>query len=620
MTQENLKIESKDLSIEDLFKDFYTVPDFQREFVWEGKQIERLLQDAQDEFYDDEGQLIKGPEYFLGSIVVCRANDGTWSLIDGQQRMTTIYLVLCAIRDLLREVNEKPNSTLLSQIAFESINDIGDEVFRHRIVLQYDDSKGILKKIVDEPATLHEINLKTTSVKRICSAYRDILEFIRVNCNSSPKKLKLFYATFTKRVKLIRIITPTLTNALKVFETINDRGVGLNAMDLLKNLLFMKTSQDEYPTLKQLWENLIKVLDACGEKPLRFLRYFIMAHFELDSKKPLREDDIYDWFTNNNKVVGLDVKPLEFLKTLIECASAWSNFLGAKDVTGTINPYLKNLALLSGAARQHFILLLAGRHLTSQEFSKLSRAIENLFFCYIITREPTRIFERNFAIWSADLRKVKDGESLDRFIQDKITSDLGNRREAFDFYFQDLKQSRIQQYRMRYILAKLTQYVEQQAWSNPAHESLDQYIASTVEVEHILPEHPKEEVVKNFDKNDEYDVYKEMLGNLTLLEKTINASVKNDLFAKKVPGYRQSAYLLTRSLAEKPMVGAHTQLNRAVEQLISFDKWDSSSIECRQVMLVRLAAFVWGMPDKREMTGNAKSESINFDLPEAAVD
>lgn len=600
MTQESIKIESKDLSIEDLLKDFYIVPDFQREFVWERKQVERLLQDVRDEFYDEEGQLIKGSEYFLGSIVVCRAEDGTLSLIDGQQRMTTIYLVLCAIRELLREVNKELNNTLLSQIAFASTNDIGDEVFRHRLVLQYDDSKDVLKKIVDTPACLDEINHKTTSVKRICSAYSDILEFIRVNCDTSPKKIKLFYAIFTKRVKLIRIITPNLSNALKVFETVNDRGIGLNAMDLLKNLLFMKTAQSEYPTLKQRWEVLIKTLDGCGEKPLRFLRYFIMAHFELDSKKPLREDDIYDWFTNNTKVAGLEVNPLEFLKTLIECASAWSNFLDAKDVTGTANPYLKNLTLLSGSARQHFILLLAGRHLPSQEFSQLCRAIENLFFCYIITREPTRTFERNFAIWSEDLRKVNDKASLDQFILEKITSDLEKRRAEFDFAFQKMSQSRIQQYRMRYILAKITQYIEQQAWGNPAHESLDQYIASTVEVEHILPEKPKEEVVKNFDKRDEYDVYKNMFGNLTLLEKTINASVQNDLYINKIPGYRQSAYLLTRSLSEKPKVGVNTQLNRAMEHLITFDKWDSTSIESRQGMLARLSVFVWDMPGIRK--------------------
>ena len=154
---------------------------------------------------------------------------------------------------------------------------------------------------------------------------------------------------------------------------------------------------------------------------------------------------------------------------------------------------------------------------------------------------------------------------------------------------------------MRYILAKLTQYIEQQAWSNPAHESLEQYIASTVEVEHILPVTPDQAVKDAFNEKDRYGEFVEMMGHLTLLEKTINSSVSNDLYTKKLPGYRQSSYLLTKSLAEKPNVGVNTQLNRAVEHLIPFSEWNSKTIERRQLMLARLAVFVWDMPGERKI-------------------
>ena len=598
MSDTSVKIESQDLSIESLYKDFYTVPDFQREYVWQREQVEKLLQDVHDEFYDEEGQLIKGPEYFLGSIVVCKGDDGTFQLIDGQQRMTTIYLVLCGIRDLLIEMNEAPNDTLKAQIASAATDDDGEEIFRHRLVLQYEDSKGILEQIVKKPGQLDDISDKTTSVERIRTAYQDIKEFLRVNCDTSPKRLRRFYAAFTKRVKLIRIKTPSLTNALKVFETINDRGVGLNAMDLLKNLLFMKTPSSDYPKLKERWKTLIDTLDSCGEKPLRFLRYYIMSHFELDSKKPLREDDIYDWLVKNTTITGLSDNPLAFLKVLIECAEAWSNFSAAKDVQGTVNPYLKNLGLLSGAARQHYILLLAGRHLSSDLFSKLCRSIENFFFCYTIAREPTKVFERNFAKWSKDLRESQNEEDLDVFLERRFIGDMTRLSPTFDFAFEELKQSRIQKYRMRYILAKLTQYIEQQAWNNPAHKSLEQYIASTVDIEHILPQKPTAQVRDAFDKKEQYDEYVEKLGNLTLLEKTINTSVSNEAFDKKLPGYRQSAFLLTKSLVEKPKVGVNTSLNRAVRDLKAFSEWDSKSIESRQKMLAALARSVWSIPDR----------------------
>lgn len=97
------KIESQDLSVGALFKDFYSVPDFQREYVWQSEHVERLLQDLYDEFYED-GQPLSGPEYFLGSIVACKGRDGTFQLIDGQQRMP--------IKSLL----EKPQAGVNSQL------------------------------------------------------------------------------------------------------------------------------------------------------------------------------------------------------------------------------------------------------------------------------------------------------------------------------------------------------------------------------------------------------------------------------------------------------------------------------------------------------------------------
>lgn len=449
---------------------------------------------------------------------------------------------------------------------------------------------------------LGKIPEKTASVCNIVSACREIREFLTTNLDTDAKRLREFHGALTTRVKLIRIVTPTIANALKVFETINDRGVGLNAMDLLKNLLFMRTTSKDYPRLKDRWKKLVDTLDGCDEKPLRFLRYYIMAHHEIDFHRGIREDEIYDWFVTHAAECGINTDPLGFLERLIECAQSHANFLDCKDAKGRDNRYLRNLVLLGGALRQRYILLMAARNLPSEHFDRLCRAIENLFFCYIITREPTKTFERNFARWSANLRAVKDEKGLDAFIHKYFVEDMASRADRFDFAFAELSQSRLQQYRMRYILAKLTQYIEEQAWGNPAHGHLDHYITKNVEIEHILPTTPRPDVRAAFDKPTQYDDYAGRLGNLTLLEKTINSSVSNGNFTEKAPGYRQSAFLLTKSLAEKPQVGVNTQLNRAVAELMPFDKWDSTTIERRQIMLARFARKVWDMPERKKET------------------
>lgn len=598
MTNTNTpKIESQDLSVGTLFKDFFSVPDFQREYVWQREQVEKLLQDIYDEFYDEERRILPGPEYFLGSIVACKADDGTYQLIDGQQRMTTLYLILCVLRDIFKGAGADRSKVLESQIA-DAATDPRTyvEVERYRVTLQYEDSAGVLEKVAGGETPLTEIPETTASVKNILAAYRDIQEFLVTNLDTNPKRLREFHGVLTTRVKMIRIVTPTIANALKVFETINDRGVGLNAMDLLKNLLFMRINSGDYAKLKERWKTLVDTLHRCGEKPLRFLRYYIMAHHEIDYHRGIREDEIYAWFVANAAASGIDTDPMAFADRLIECAKSHSNFLACKDTQGQENRYLRNLALLGGALRQQYILLLAGRNLPPDLFDRLCRAIENLFFCYIITREPTKTFERNFARWSAELRKVNSGQDLDAFIAKCFTPDMQTRGERFDFAFRELTQDRIQQYRIRYILAKLTQRVEEEAWGNPAYGRLDHYITNKVEIEHILPSNPRPDVRAAFDKPDEYGAHVSRLGNLTLLEKTINCSVSNGSYVEKVPGYRQSTFLLTKSLAEKPQVGINTQLNRAVEDLIQFNRWDSAAIQKRQEILAKLARKVWDMP------------------------
>ena len=94
-------------------------------------------------------------------------------------------------------------------------------------------------------------------------------------------------------------ISTDVSSALKIFETINERGVGLNPMDLLKNLLFAQVKQTQFSQLKDEWKKITKPLEKGKEKPLRFLRYFLMANYVIKNERGdavVREDEIYDWF------------------------------------------------------------------------------------------------------------------------------------------------------------------------------------------------------------------------------------------------------------------------------------------------------------------------------------
>lgn len=577
-------IESLDLSLAKVFNDFYVVPSFQREYVWEDIQVEQLLQDVYDAFSEDGTT----SEYFIGSLVVCPGPSDVLVLIDGQQRMTTTYLFLCAVRDYLTEKGAGSIDVLKSQIAATDIDDLGQNVFRYRVHLQYDDSCGVLEQIAQGVKNIDGLPRTTRSVTNMINAYQTIRTFLETECKDDPARLPKFYAYFTRRVKLVRIKTQSVTHALKVFETINDRGVGLDSMDLLKNLMFMRANAADFEKLKDRWKDLVDRLYRAGEKPLRFLRYFIFANYDVDR---LREEEIYAWFVKNEKLCGYSINPLAFVDTLRAAAEAYTRFIHGQNADGTPNRYLTNIGFLSGAARQHLILLLAGRHLAPAEFMELCRQLENLFFAYIITREPTKEFEQRFARWAPELRKAKDRTELDSFIKLYFDPAKDALKARYGLAFQQLDEFSLQKYRLRYVIGKLTQYVNEKAYGI-GEADLSQFIKGN-DIEHILPQNPDAKALASFDKPDQRAQYTGRLGNLTLLEASINRSVGNGSFDTKQKPYGESRYLLTKTIAHKVAVGEKTAIDRAAKDLITFDAWSSESIELRQEMLAELAGQVW---------------------------
>lgn len=301
-------IKSEDMTLKRAFQDFYTVPDYQREYVWgepdgkgqRGDEVEQFLRDILAEFEMATAQ--NAPEYFIGTIVVWPNVDGVYELIDGQQRMTTSFITLCAMRDAIVDASAEIPEEMPGQIAAASMDWLGNTTHRERLTLQYQDSQGVLTHYARGEGSKSP-EKGTRSVVNLAGAYKTAREFLDSQFKGRPQEIRRFYAYFTGKVKLIRIETPSVAKALKIFETVNDRGAGLDAMDLLKNLLFMSATSQQFASLKEKWKQVVDVIHSVGEKPLRFLRYFIFADFEVAEQK-LQEDEIYNWFLRNAAQTG----------------------------------------------------------------------------------------------------------------------------------------------------------------------------------------------------------------------------------------------------------------------------------------------------------------------------
>lgn len=277
-------------------------------------------------------------------------------------------------------------------------------------------------------------------------------------------------------------------------------------------------------------------------------------------------------------------------------------FSEGKDRYGKDSIPLDNLRKLCGGAFSlHFILLLAASKLPDDQFDYLVRQLESFLFYFIVTKSTTRDLERDFSLWADELREIvafrdisQQEQSLKDFVTRRLKHGANEKADEFEDYFKRFSFSSLQQYRLRYVLAKLTQYVDMQYMGVKQAGRLDNYLK--LEIEHILPDTPESPFKAEFEqRNPEYtyDAMKNRLGNLTLLEKPINIVAGRGFFDEKKPLYEKSGNHLTRSISTIDAVGKNTYIERINEMLESYEQWDVAQIESRQEKLLHLAKKVW---------------------------
>ncbi len=585
---ESLPIKYSSMNVQNCFKNFYLVPDYQREYVWGETQVNQLLSDLLESYEADANK-----EYFLGSVVVYQNEDGFFELIDGQQRTTTFFLMICAFRQVYQQMGL--DESILSGLIFEKkFNASGDPVEHFRLTLQYSDASDYVERISRNEAAPQQVS---ASGKRLFDAYEIILETIKSNFKDE-QALKLFFMFFYLKAIFIQIETSHIGDALKIFETINQRGIGLNPVDLLKNLIFRQVEKAQFAVLNQKWKSIVDGLDKAGEKPLRFIRYFIMANYVIDPAANrggvVREDGIYNWFVKNDAQCQYQRHPLKFVDLMQECQVSYVNFIKGRDRNGA-NIYLENIARLGGGAyKYHLMLLLPARNLPDPLFTHLCRQVESLIYYVIITKQSTNELERLFAQWSVIIQKIRTADDLNRFINHNMIPTVNSWMGSYREWFMMISQKNMQQYRIRYILAKVAQYMDLPKRAATAPESLSEYIASGIEIEHILPFKRNSELKKLYPDEARYDMMKSRLGNLTLLEKTINIVIGNhDVYNVKLPEYEKSRFYLTKSISHLDIIGINTSVTALNRLIRSWNSWDETSIEERQDMLYRLSLLIW---------------------------
>lgn len=591
-------------SVQQAFREcFYTIPDYQRAYVWEEEQVHQLLEDIDEQFGADATR-----EYFIGTVLVSPNDeqDGYYNVIDGQQRLTTFFLLLCGLRHLFKGI---PNELISTSV----IDDDGNAKVTLKLDPRYEHASEFMAKLVEIDGAPDRVRASISgsgipmfgSMERLLSAYETIYRYLKDNYDDVTK-LKKYWGYLSNKVVFIQI-SADISSALKIFETINERGVGLNPMDLLKNLLFTKVGAKEFQKLKTAWEKITTPLEMEKKKPLRFLRYFLMANYPVRNEKGesvIYEDRIYDWLTNkeNATLCGYASDPFGFVRRIARNVDYYIDFTRGMGNNRNQSFAMESLKQLAGEAFSlHYVLLLSVAPLPPHLFDHFVSQLESLLFYYIFTKTPTKDLERKFGVWAGELREIAklgdegvQAKKIDAFVKDRFQNDMNEKAVELSDSLRRLTLGSMQKYRVQYFLEKLTQHVDLAFRNEKGPASLAPY--KKLEIEHILPNNPKNdlrEVWKEENPDADYDAYKNRLGNLTLLEKTHNIVASNDFYEKKKALYKDSQVYLTKSLAVLSTVGQNTVVTKINAKLEVFPTWNAANIDRRHALLMALAQDIW---------------------------
>jgi len=601
------RIENHKYSIEEAFREcFYIIPDYQREYVWTDKEVNQLLEDINEQI--DTGST---REYFIGTVLVSPTlQKSHYEVIDGQQRLTTFFLLLCALRHLLQK---EPESQLLSRLISDSYTTSSGIETRLKLDPRYENASEVMAKLVEingEPMAVRSGIMAAGitsfgSLENLVNAYATLYRYLQDNYDDVAK-LKKYWFYLATNVVFIQISTD-VSSALKIFETINERGVGLNSMDLLKNLLFTQVTPDQFSKLKDEWKKITSPLEKGKEKPLRFLRYFLMANYPVKNEKGesvIYEDKIYDWFINKDNAALCDYagKPFDFVRKVIRNVEHYINFTNGLGNDGKPSLAMDSLKRLAGGAFSlHYVLLLAAAPLPKPLFDHFVTQLESFLFYYIFTKTPTKHLEKNFSIWADEMRGIAalsddaaQRAKINAFVAEHFQKNMDGKAQELSDALKRFSLYSMQQYRTRYLLARLAQHVDLAFSGVKIPGSLEPY--TTLEIEHILPDTPTAELRAAWTtQNPEalYDDYKTRLGNLTLLEKPHNIIAGNNFYAEKLKIYRDCNNWGGGGMAELAAIGQNSSVSRINEKLAAFPTWDAAAIDKRHALLMALAQDIW---------------------------
>ncbi|NMC60317.1 MAG: DUF262 domain-containing protein [Candidatus Methanofastidiosa archaeon] len=528
------------------------VPIYQRPYSWQIEHIKDLLNDINNNFNEDE--------YFLGTIVLTVGNNNKNEIVDGQQRIASVSLIYAVIRDLLQNSNDRNDI----HTKYLSAYDIRTKEYFPKLELSRQDNEFYKNLIINNSTTTETGNLSNNYLKESYKTISDFIKRMLENHNNDENILIDWKDFLDEKLKVIVITAPSDINAFTIFETLNDRGLALAQIDLIKNYLYGRAG-NRIDEVEKSWIELVSKIETEDESLLlTYIKHywFYNNSFVRESKNELYKE-IKNKINNptqvstfvNNLKNDIDI----YLAILNPNSSFWNDF------DNLCKKYIETLNYFGLEQYRPLVFAILKKFQPIEVKKSLKLIVSWLVRNLIIGGLGGGTLEKTYAekAHAVFLENIKTASELRDSLSLVIPQD-----EPFKEQFKIATVSKAKY--ARYYLAA----IENHKRDKEHPELIVNLDPDSVNLEHILPENP-ENNYPNFTE-EQHAAYYKRIGNLTLMKTKENNDFKSSKFSDKKTKYAESELWITNSLCE-------------------YDDWTMQKINERQSLLAELAVNTWSL-------------------------
>ncbi|TFD99603.1 DUF262 domain-containing protein [Jeotgalibacillus salarius] len=522
----------------------YVIPLFQRTYSWLNPQWKQLWEDIQDIRLTDENR-----SHFIGSIVSMSIDSEPhevqqYLVIDGQQRLTTLSILLIAIRDKAKE---------------EGNIDLAEEIHQNLLVNKWKKGNSYYKLLPTQLDRAAYKSLVDSIALEEKSNIGEAYEYFKKKISKTEIELNMLKSLVSNRLSLVSIVLASDDNPYLVFESLNAKGRPLTQADLIRNFFFMRVSNDKHEEIYQkYWKPMQDYyLDSLTE----YIRHFLMREGKI-----VRNTEVY--LELKNSVSNGNV--IEHIKELYQLSDYYKIIKNPKFINDpTIRRMLNRLNRLDAGTSYPFFLnmftLYKRGYLLAEDFVSIAEIIENYLIRRFVCNIPTNELNKIFPLLIQKVQGFSGKELID-----EIKAFLQNKGYPKDPEFRDnLLATRLYGGGDR---ARKTKFILESIEESYNHKEKINY--DNLTVEHIMPQTISDpwKIALGDEWENIHDTNLHVLGNLTLT--AYNSEMSNEPFQKK----------------RENLANSHLEINKTFRNV---NNWTIGEIKARTNLLADKSLQVW---------------------------